>query len=91
MSPTYPRVGLKPRAERNQVPTMLRLALSPQMVMLLDIHGFRWCFRWARGRLYISRDEAQQIYDAIPPEGRTGLALRRRVKALIRRWDSQCR
>jgi hypothetical protein len=84
---TYPRVGRKPAAMRGKVPEYLRLAISSRMCRLIATWT-EWRTATDVPRIYINRFDANYLLAVIPRAGRTGLALRRRVKTLIRRWDS---
>lgn len=69
----------------------LRLPVTVAMLDLLEAYGLYALLKWPVGSCspYITSADAERILDAVPREGRTGMALRRRCKALLRRWD-QC-
>lgn len=68
---------------------MLRLRVSEPMMDLLREHGLLSDsileFSTAQSA-YVTSAEAERILAVIPRRGRTGMALRRRAKALLRRW-----
>jgi hypothetical protein len=89
MTPAYPRVG--PRRDR-AVPTMLHLQLTPNMMDEIEVRGLFDRLHWRVDPPtgpYVDRSGAERILAVIPRSGKTCMALRRRVIALIRRWNAK--